>query len=166
MGSTFLYCPWEHRVCQPKRLTIKNLQRTIVQQSYGSIICSTGGWSSLLMWMYRYLTKDQLKSKSSIEAYIKAFQRGCKCVERKRHCSKSNTLHVNDNMFTNWQLASLMFLFIADGFTEHSYCSGIWVSGSGKCGWIINPPSVVTWLAVYTTVKTAHLERENDIMAA
>ena len=29
----------------------------------------------------RYLTKDQLKGKSSVEAYISAFKRGCKCVE-------------------------------------------------------------------------------------
>ena len=30
-----------------------------------------------------YLTKDQWRSKSSVEMYIKAFKRGCKCVERK-----------------------------------------------------------------------------------
>lgn len=32
---------------------------------------------------FRYLTKDQWKSKSSVDMYVQAFKRGCKCVERK-----------------------------------------------------------------------------------
>ena len=31
---------------------------------------------------FRYLTKDQVKGKSSVDAYINALQRGCKCLER------------------------------------------------------------------------------------
>ena len=37
----------------------------------------------MLCEFYRYLMKDQLKGKSSVEAYINVLKRGCKCVERK-----------------------------------------------------------------------------------
>ena len=37
--------------------------------------------------------KDQLKGASSVEAYINAFKRGCKCVERKSVHKISGAMH-------------------------------------------------------------------------
>ena len=55
-----------------------------------------GGWSytivsnncMCLLFACRYLLEDQLKGPSSVEGYISALRKGCRCVECKTltHC--------------------------------------------------------------------------------
>ena len=72
------------------------LRENTKQQGILKIVCYSQTEVELknlvLLYFSRYLMKDQLKGASSVEAYINAFKRGCKCVERKSVYNPSRTM--------------------------------------------------------------------------